>query len=321
VNTRPRAWVLNLDAEHELDAVRSYAPTLHLRALVEREHKRLLGTLVSPHDVVLTEDDFLRGGPEARRAEGLPGLAWLPTPRALARLRAAGAEPLRAPSIEVLRHVNARHFAASVREPLALSSFEKHVVANIDAALSRLAIAAEDGWLVRRTFGAAGRGRRRIAAGLPSTAERLWLEAGLRRGPLVIEPWVQVTREYTRSAWVHTNGDVVISHPCVQETTVHGAWTRTERAERDEVTREDDARLEDAVAVAGSALARAGYFGPFGIDAYRHRSGSATVLNPLSEINARFTMDWATAMTAEPERGEALIRLETLTDRTEIASH
>ena len=50
---------------------------------------------------------------------------------------------------------------------------------------------------------------------------------------------------------------------------------------------------------AAEVLARAGYFGPFGIDAYRHRAqdGSArTVLNPLSEINARFTMDWALAM-------------------------
>jgi hypothetical protein len=165
---------------------------------------------------------------------------------------------------------------------------------------------ARDGWLVRRTFGAAGRGRRRLHAGNPSAAERAWIEASLRLGPLVIEPWVRVTREYTRSAWVQRNGDIVISAPCFQETTEHGAWTRTERAGRGEVAREDDARLEEAVAAAGAALAQAGYFGPFGIDAYRHRAHDRDieVLNPLSEINARFTMDWTTAMGVCPRSGE-----------------
>jgi len=92
---------------------------------------------------------------------------------------------------------------------------------------------------------------------------------------------------------------VRISAPCFQQTTREGAWTGTERAGAGEVSREDDSELEAAVAAAGAALARAGYFGPFGIDAYRHRAldGSArTVLNPLSEVNARFTMDWALAL-------------------------
>ena len=53
-----------------------------------------------------------------------------------------------------------------------------------------------------------------------------------------------------------------------------------------------DVRLEAAAAAAGYALARAGYFGPFGIDAFRHRTDRGEVLNALSEINARFTMDW-----------------------------
>ena len=67
----------------------------------------------------------------------------------------------------------------------------------------------------------------------------------------------------------------------------------------------DDSRLEEAAARAGEALARAGYHGPFGIDAFRYRSapGAPERLNPLSEINARFTMDWSTAMAPASERG------------------
>ncbi len=315
---RPRAWILNLDAEHELEARHHYAPTQHLSAIVARESRRLIGTLVAPDDVVLTAGDLVRDSDPPRRAEGLTGLAWCPTPRALASLRAAGAEPMNAPSLDVLRAVNARPFAAFVRAPLARASFEKHLALTLDEVLARVAQPARDGWLVRRTFGAAGRGRRRLHAGTPSPDERAWIEASLRLGPLVVEPWVRVTREYTRSGWVHQRGDVVISPPCFQETTEHGAWTRTERAGRGDLDREDDARLEEAFAAAGSALARAGYFGPFGIDAYRHRAHdrNVEVLNPLSEINARFTMDWSTAMVASPEKGQALGAIDTLVERS-----
>jgi hypothetical protein len=205
-----------------------------------------------------------------------------------------------------------------VRALFAGASFEKHVAHSLEHALELVARASDDGWLVRRTFGAAGRGRRRIAAGTPTAAELDWLIASLRLGPLVVEPWVHVTREYTRSAWVHPTGEVVISAPCFQETTAHGAWVRTERAERGDVSRDDDARLSEVVEAAGRALAGTGYFGPFGIDAYRHRvAGRARdVLNPLSEINARFTMDWAGAMAVAPQDSDSGVRLEKLAEST-----
>ena len=68
----PRAWVLNLDAEHELAAHRSYAPTADLRAIVARERMRLIGSLVGPHDVVLDDDDPVRAdrARELREARG-----------------------------------------------------------------------------------------------------------------------------------------------------------------------------------------------------------------------------------------------------------
>lgn len=310
METPPRAWVLNLDAEHELEARRSYAPTDHMRAIVARESRRLIGPLVAAHDVVVTEEELARGGDLAQRARGLDGLAWSPTPRALALLAKAGARVAAAPSIAALRTVNARPFAALVREPLARASFAKHVAADLESVLALLAEPARLGWLVRRTFGAAGRGRRRIRAGRPSPAEISWIEASLRMGPLVLEPWVEVLREHTRSGWVGADGSVAISGPCFQHVSAHGAWTDTEQAPLDEIG-DDDARLEEACAAAGSALAVAGYFGPFGIDAYHHRAldGSGVVLNPLSEINARFTMDWATAMVADPRSGEARQRI------------
>ena len=37
-----RAWLLNLDAERELEARQNYAPTLHVLGIIERESPRLL---------------------------------------------------------------------------------------------------------------------------------------------------------------------------------------------------------------------------------------------------------------------------------------
>lgn len=299
--TNPAVWVLNLDAEHELAATRRYSPTRHLNALVARESKRLLGNLIAPGDLVLTEGQVARmdrASRDALRACGARGFAWSPTPRALSLLERAGAEPVLATPLDVLRQVNARPFASAIREPLAEGSFAKWIAGDLDSALAHLARPTPDGWLVRRHFGAAGRGRRRIASGRPDEAERAWLVAGLRQGPLVIEPWVRVTREYTRSGWVHTGGRVEVFAPCFQSTTDQGAWLGTEAGAPDELRDEDDRRLGDAAQEAGQALAAAGYTGPFGIDAFRHRvpgrPGGRDVLNPMSEINARFTMDWTT---------------------------
>ena len=298
-----RVWVLNLDVEHELETRGSYTPSRAMRALVSRQSARLSGSLVRPGDVVLTGRET---GAERAVLAGRAGLAWSPTPRALAMLEGVGARTPAAPPIEALRRVNARPFAVEVRRPLAGASFEKQVAHDLDRALELLARPAARGWLARRSFGAAGRGRLRLEAGRPMPAELDWLAASLRLGPLVVEPWVEVVREHTRSGWVEPGGRVTIAPPCFQETSPSGAWLRTETAHPGEVACEDDDALARAVETAGRALAAAGYFGPFGIDAFRHRDPlrpTRTVLNPLSEINARFTMDWATGMgTRTPHR-------------------
>ena len=54
--------------------------------------------------------------------------------------------------------------------------------------------------------------------------------------------------------------------------------------------------LKRAARCAAEALLEAGYFGPFGIDAYRWRAGAAAHFNARSEINARYSMGWATGM-------------------------
>jgi hypothetical protein len=307
MSERPFAWVLNLDAEQELEGGPRYAPTHHVTALVRRQSQRLLGDLVRPQDVVVTAEGLVAGD---ARAQGLVGLAWCPTPRARLLLERAGATPPETPPLEILRRVNARPFAAALRAPRAGASFAKDVADDLAQVLELLRRPAADGWLVRRTFGAAGRGRRRIATGPPDASERAWLVAGLRRGPLTIEPWVRVTREYTRSGWIASDGSVRVAPPCGQVTSPQGAWTRTEALTTSDVAADDDQRLGRMAEEVGRALAAEGYFGPFGIDAYRHRlpGRDGDVLNPLSEINARFTMDWTVGMATRPELDREFVR-------------
>ena len=344
-------WVLNLDGEHELEAGRRYAPTEHLKRLVERARQGLWSgpdPLVRPGAWVLADPasdprgvppggaplHCLRVTPEGTVAELVTreqlaqatARAWLPTERARALLSGLGMQLESAPTQAVLAAVNARDFAVAPRAAFVGEAFDKHVALDEESALRVLALPAPGGWMVRRRFGAAGRGRRRFEGGLKldrpvapratpaarlSAADRSWLRASLRLGPVVLEPWVEITTEFTRSGFVTRAGDVLVSAPCFQATDRAGAWTHTECAGTGEVARADDEVLAGALEAAGRALAAQGYFGPFGIDAFRYRdprTPGRTRLNPLSEINARYTMDWALAMGAARLRSSLEVR-------------
>jgi hypothetical protein len=51
----------------------------------------------------------------------------------------------------------------------------------------------------------------------------------------------------------------------------------------------EHARLAEVAAAVSAALVRAGYAGPFGIDAFVHAQDGERRLHPLCEINARHT--------------------------------
>ena len=301
-NRAPVAWVLNFDAEEELGALRRYQPTAPMLAVLARQRARLVEasargrSFLAPGDVVIDE------GTPPGAAAGLEGRAWCPTPRAVRLLERAGASPRGVVDIDVLRRVNGRPFAAQLREHLDGPGFEKRVASDLEVALSLIARPAPLGWLVRRTFGAAGRGRRRLAAGGVEGADRAWLVASLRGGPIVIEPWTQVLEEFTVCGEIGKAGVVRPLAPGQQLTTRHGAWLSTEEAVRSVVDRADAQLVMGACEQVGRALAEAGYRGPYGIDAFRHRppAGGPARLNVLSEINARVTMDRPSAAASSP---------------------
>ncbi len=290
------AWVLNLDAERELEGT-GHTPTSRTAARIPELARRLLG-LLGPDDVALL-DAAADADVRARLAQGpVAGRAWCPTPRALARLVRAGAAPVAAPSLAVLRRVNHRRFGASLAQSLPGARY----VDTLDELLAVLAGPSPTGrWILKRPFGFAGRGRLRVgrSAGVAlEPSARAWVLASFGRGDgLQAEPWVERAGDYAIHGFVAASGALVLGDPTAQECDDSGAWTATSRAV--DLDADERASLVASGRRAGAALASAGYFGPFGVDAFRFRGEAGALrFNAQSEINARYSMGWAVGMGA-----------------------
>ncbi len=288
-----RAWVLNFDADEELAAPRGYTPSAAVRARFADLAGRV-GPLLADGDLLLADGDLLH----ARRAIGLEGRAFCPTPRALAALAAAGAQLPAAPPAEVLRHVNDRAFHASLGLGLPGAAF----VETIDEALAVLAAPCPtDRWLVKRAFGFAGRGRRAFAAGTVDAAGRAWLvrATAIAGAGLEIEPLCDRIADFAMHGFLGDGGGLTLGEPTAQVIDKTGAWQATRRARPEDLEpAERDALAREAHRTAEALLA-AGYFGPFGIDAFRwHGPGGQPRFHPRCDVNARYTMGWAVGMGA-----------------------
>lgn len=280
------AWVLNLDADVELAVGPRYTPPRAVRAAMAPHVERLAASLLGPDDVLVDE-----ASPPGI-ATGLAGRAFCPTPRAIATLVRAGALPVPHPSAAVLRTVNGRAFCAALGSTLPEAVFVHDLEAAVAMLAARPAIALQ--WRVKRAFGMAGRGQRRVAPGLVSEADRAFLRSAIAsEGGVMIEPEVAIVRELGLHGILSGEGAVRLGRLVSQECDAHGQWLATTLAEDVDVTTRE-AITSEAKQVA-AALHAAGYWGPFGIDAflYRDASDGAVRLQPRSEINARYSMGFA----------------------------
>jgi hypothetical protein len=274
-----RVWVLNLDAELELAAPRAYAPS---RAVLDAFAPRLAAArvLLAPGDVVLGEGAV---------PDGARGRAWCPTPSAARRLVDAGVLPEPWPDLDVVRRVNDRAFCAALGQPLEDAVFVRDAAA-VREHLARARPGSE--WLLKRAFGVAGRGQRRVRAGMQRDPDRAWVRASLLRGGLQVEPRLELDLELAVHGVLARDGALRLGSAVVQEC-AHGAWRATRPAREAELTARQRALLDAEARRVAGALAAEGYFGPFGVDAYLWRAGGASHLNPRSEINARYTLGWS----------------------------
>jgi hypothetical protein len=214
------------------------------------------------------------------------GRAFCPTPRALALFRRLGVEPEPHPSVEVLRRVNSRAFCAELGQNLSGALFAE----SVDEVLSTLAEAPPIGrqWRAKRAHGMAGRGQRPIAPGRASDADVAYLRASIERdGGIQIEPEVDIVRELAMHATLSSDGTTRVGRLLEQRCDPTGQWVESRALE------DDMPVLRAEVERVATALHAAGYFGPFGVDAYEYRVRDELRLNPRSEINARYSMGFA----------------------------
>jgi hypothetical protein len=310
-----RLWVLNLDAELELErAGRSYQTPLRVaQALAPMSARARI--LLAPQDLCLVEPaaigaaresvldargEPVTGGATAPGAGGISlagcrGLAWCPTPTALRRLSRAGAVPAASPPLDVLHRVNHRRFYLE----LGGGAPGARYVAD-EAELAATLAQPSRAWLCKKPFGYSGRGQRRIPPA-PSPDDRRWLADALRSGGFLAEPWLDLALELGVHGFIEQNGRVTLGRICVQLTDRYRAWLSTRVARDDEVSREQASALLARAEAMAAALWAAGYFGPFGIDAYLYRTASGGIaLNPSSELNARFSMGFAIGLPGVP---------------------
>jgi hypothetical protein len=280
------AWRLNLDAELEL-AAQHYQP--EQRVLAQLAEHALPGALA----LLGAGEIVIEPGTRAPAGDWI-GRAWCPTPRALAELEAAGVTPEPHPPVSVLLAVNHRRFAHELGGGLPGQRWCADL-AELEAALA----AAPRPCLLKRPLAFAGRGQLRVYGELDD-AQRSWIAASLRKDGLLLEPLVVPRLELSLHGCVWQSGQTELGRICRQEVSPRGVFKGVRLAAPGEVTESERAALYAAAERTASALGRAGYFGPFGIDGHRYEGPHGAGFCALSEINARYTMSFVTGFGCPP---------------------
>lgn len=281
----PRLWLFNLDAELELASGNPQTPL--------RLAKAFAAILPRARALMAAGDQCLNDDADAQlRRPALLGCPWCPTPSALRRLSQAGARLAPSPPIEVLRRVNQRSFYLG----LGGGAPGARYIRDADDLAVTLREAGPRSWLFKKPYGFAGRGQRRTR-GEPTADDRRWFDAALRQGGFLAEPWLDLALEVGVHGRIEPDGRFSLGRICVQQVDAYRSWVSTRLAGPEDVEPAGARRLQDRAASAAEALWAAGYWGPFGIDAYLWRAPSgAPELNPMGELNARYTMGYAVGM-------------------------
>jgi hypothetical protein len=202
------------------------------------------------------------------------------------------------PPPAVVAAVHHRAFCLQVAREIGCALPGARMVESL-AELDRILRTAPPAWIVKAPLSASGRFRyiERDGPALTNSKARRTVERLFEhRGSLLFEPWMDRTEDFGVSALLGPSNLRIVG--------IHGQ--RVDRKGQfagidlhPALSDQDRHQLLETVEVVAAALRRAGYVGPFGIDAWRYRrEDGSIVLNPLGEINARMTfglVEWAAA--------------------------
>lgn len=267
-------WVLNFDADLELEHGEGYQRALGISARFEA---------LRAQAATLT-----------RSAKPGVGYCFCPTPTALKELAQLSLQPVPCPSFDVLRQVNQRAFCAALPDRLPHAAY---VTSRVELERLLKQTSSVKMWMLRRPFGFAGRGRKRFRGEMPDNV-KLWLDATFAQGHGVeLVPWVERECDFGQHGFLTSSGVVTPGELTVQECDAQGAWISTRIAHDGELVEGERERMAAMLTLVGKFLHSAGYFGPFGIDGFRYRDEAGVAhLHTCSDVNARYSMGWAIGM-------------------------
>lgn len=140
-------------------------------------------------------------------------------------------------------------------------------------------------WIAKAVLTAAGRDRYRGDGPLVDPEGRTRCRRLLEtHGALIVEPWCTRVRDVGVCAEVDVTGRVRVLPMHGLLVDARGGFLGIDLAPAP-LRGEHAAVLDETVALVGAALARAGYVGPFSVDAFEHVGG----FHALCELNARYS--------------------------------
>lgn len=216
-------------------------------------------------------------------------------------------------TIAVARAVNDRRFAAALSDQLGVAPPGARTITSLDELRQHLeergaAASPTDQWICKAPLSAAGRDRVIATGPLSGQLDGVGPEAETARavahllvrfGALTFEPWLHRAGDLGVCAVVRPGGAVEQRAPHTLLTNARGGFLGISQLPPP-LSDAQRAQLTHTVSAAGAALHRAGYTGPYNLDAFLYRAASGELrLRPLCEINARISFGWVAAALAE----------------------
>ncbi len=193
------------------------------------------------------------------------------------------------PPLKAVRRVNGRSFAHRIEREALDCNVPRGAFASLEEL--RVLLFSEpdrpEGWVAKTEHGNAALGNRRLRTRSPGEADIRWLKTRLEQGPMVLEWWLQRTKDLCTVFNVTADGRVenFAVHEAIH--TVDGGFIG---AVYDRTTATPEQWYEVLAATAktvATALSQEGYFGPVCIDALIWNDCGTPRIRPLVDLNAR----------------------------------
>lgn len=259
--------VANLDFEYEL-AGRNGLP-----ASVARRWRHVLRLLPEARRATCLDPVNLTGPVQG---ELLP---WGVTPRVVQM-----APHQDFPDPAVVRRVNDKQFSHELEKRFGVELPCARLVTSLEELEAAVADCPHD-WVLKHPMGVSARERAVGKQGRISDSGRGWARKQFVNWTLLFEPWVDPRRDFSMHFEIARDGSVEFVGHCQLVADPGGVYRGNQLVPGQELA---GRALACGREVAGE-LARLGYWGPVGIDAFEGVLGEHPVLRPLVEINARYS--------------------------------